>query len=549
MRSKSLKNSRSEIKVYERASDINRQKLAHFKVLSSRNKEKMQNILNKMVLIRDSMMRSTNNIDFQALHALNYFGKKMSNNLKRRIQFSNNIIKIYGDDEKLMETNLMIKKNKSKTNLNISKEKKDLKDFDGEFDLIKNCFKKKSDRRKNEKYLQISKQMRKLRKLKGEILMKDHKKKYSINKTFEPKKEVSTNIFLREDNKNMDAKSRYLNCFKPKILDLNMYSLTDIKKPLSSNKRILFPNSLSQNNNIRQISQPILSFNNNNNTNTTNLNSELYNSHYSTSSCNFTNNSSIKNKNNSRNLKSKFLSDYRPFSGNVTLTNNNYESNFNSKRERKKAKFLFNYISNIENLAIQKGNELKKQYPIKSQNLEELEKSNSMNISEESNNSYLDIKKINKEFGFDPNDFKLHTLNEELMVAKNAQKVIRKIDGFGKEILNYAIKKMFYDDLRLNNKFYMDSLYERKLNKIKIDKEIKKLGTQALTLEKEFSSHGSIVPKNEKREVLKILKAINSKKWSNESLNDLIRRYHVFKNIHGKILKISKEKPRKILSE
>jgi hypothetical protein len=135
------------------------------------------------------------------------------------------------------------------------------------------------------------------------------------------------------------------------------------------------------------------------------------------------------------------------------------------------------------------------------------------------------------------------------MVAKNAQKVIRKIDGFGKEILNYAIKKMFYDDLRLNNKFYMDSLYERKLNKIKIDKEIKKLGTQALTLEKEFSSHGSIVPKNEKREVLKILKAINSKKWSNESLNDLIRRYHVFKNINGKILKISKEKPRKILSE
>ena len=60
------------------------------------------------------------------------------------------------------------------------------------------------------------------------------------------------------------------------------------------------------------------------------------------------------------------------------------------------------------------------------------------------------------------------------MVAKNAQKVIRKIDNFGKEILNYAIKKMFYDDLRLNNKFYMDSLYERKLNKIKTDKEIKK---------------------------------------------------------------------------
>ena len=57
MRSKSLKNSRSDIKVYERASDINKQKLAHFKVLSSRNKEKMQNILNKMVLIRDSMMR------------------------------------------------------------------------------------------------------------------------------------------------------------------------------------------------------------------------------------------------------------------------------------------------------------------------------------------------------------------------------------------------------------------------------------------------------------------------------------------------------------
>ena len=508
MRSKSLKNSRSDIKVYERASDINKQKLAHFKVLSSRNKEKMQNILNKMVLIRDSMMRSTNNIDYQALNTLNSFGKKMSNNLRRRIQFSNNIIKIYSDDEKLMDTNLMIKQNKSKTSFQISKEKIELKDFDGEFDLTKNCFKKKSDKRKNEKYLKISKQMRKLRKLKGEILMKDHKKKYSINKTFEPKKEVSANIFLREETKNIDAKSRYLNCFKPKILESNIYSLTDIKKPLSSNKRIIFPNSLSQNDNIRQISQPILSLNNTK-TNTTYLNSELYNSHYSNLSNNNTNNSSTKN--NSRNIKSKFLSENRLFSGNVTLSNN-YESNSFSRRKKNKAKLLFNYISNIENLAIQKGNELKKQYPIKSQNLEELEKSNSMNISEVSNNSSVDIKKINKEFGFDPNDFKLHSLNEQLMVAKNAQKVIRKIDGFGKEILNYAIKKMFYDDLRLNNKFYMDSLYERKLNKIKIDKEIKKLGTQALSLEKQFSSNGTIVPKNEKREILKILKGIDKKK-------------------------------------
>ena len=88
-----------------------------------------------------------------------------------------------------------------------------------------------------------------------------------------------------------------------------------------------------------------------------------------------------------------------------------------------------------------------------------------------------------------------------------------------------------------------------KLNKIKIDKEIKKLGTQALSLEKQFSSNGTIVPKNEKREILKILKGIDKKKWSSESLNDLIRRYHVFKSIHGKILKISKEKTRKILSE
>jgi hypothetical protein len=133
MRSKSLKNSRSDIKVYERASDINKQKLAHFKVLSSRNKEKMRNILNKMVLIRDSMMRSTTNIDYQALHTLNTFGKKMSNNLKRRIQFSNNIIKIYGDDEKLMDMDLMIKRNKTKSILNINKEKKNLKNFNKKF--------------------------------------------------------------------------------------------------------------------------------------------------------------------------------------------------------------------------------------------------------------------------------------------------------------------------------------------------------------------------------------------------------------------------------
>ena len=520
---KNLKSSRSDIKVFERHSDINKQKLARFKVLSSRNKENMKNILDNMILIRDSMMRSTTKLDFKALHTVNAFGKNMSNNLKRRIQFSNDIIRIYSDDEKLMNIGLVYKKNKSNYSNNSKREKIELNDLKDEFDLTKDCFKKKSERRKNEKYLKSLKQMRKLRKLKGEILMKDHKKKYSINKTFEPKKEVSSNKFYRDDNKNADAKSRYLDCFKPKILD-NYYSLTDIK---TKKKKITLFNSQNQLNDNKTL-----------------LNNNTINSHYST-----LNNTNISDNQISKNFKLKLLNENRPFSS-LNSNNNSFLKVKNSNNNKKsKAKKLYNYISTIENIAISNGNEITRNYPIKNEKIEEIEKSNSENISEISNNSNLDIKKINKDFGFNPNDFKLQSLNEENMVAKNAQKVIRKIDNFGKEILNYAIKKMFYDDLRLNNKFYMDSLYERKLNKIKTDKEIKKLGIQALSLEKKYSSHGNIVPKNEKREILKILKDEDKKKWSDDYLKDLIRKCNVLKSIHGKIIKIEKDKSRKCLSD
>ena len=155
---KNLKSSRSDIKVFERHSDINKQKLARFKVLSSRNKENMKNILDNMILIRDSMMRSTTKLDFKALHTVNAFGKNMSNNLKRRIQFSNDIIRIYSDDEKLMNIGLVYKKNKSNYSNNSKREKIELNDLKDEFDLTKDYFKKKSERRKNEKYLKSLKQ-------------------------------------------------------------------------------------------------------------------------------------------------------------------------------------------------------------------------------------------------------------------------------------------------------------------------------------------------------------------------------------------------------
>ena len=70
-----------------------------------------------------------------------------------------------------------------------------------------------------------------------------------------------------------------------------------------------------------------------------------------------------------------------------------------------------------------------------------------------------------------------------------------------------------------------------------------------MSLEKKYSSHGNIVPKNEKREILKILKDEDKKKWSDDYLKDLIRKCNVLKSIHGKIIKIEKDKSRKCLSD
>ena len=72
-------------------------------------------------------------------------------------------------------------------------------------------------------------------------------------------------------------------------------------------------------------------------------------------------------------------------------------------------------------------------------------------------------------------------------------------------ILDKAIHELFYQDRRLNKKYYGLSFYEKKMAKIKREEEFKKIGNKTSLLEKKLDKDqilSNILPKDE--EIIKL---------------------------------------------
>ena len=122
-------------------------------------------------------------------------------------------------------------------------------------------------------------------------------------------------------------------------------------------------------------------------------------------------------------------------------------------------------------------------------------------------------------------------MDEHEIAKENAKKVLAILDDEGRKILKEIINKMIYDDNRLNKKYVMDSLYERKLFKIRTMKEFSMVAQQSVALDKQLKDEEKNNEQEEK-EVMNIIRDILQMKYDNE--NDLkasILRCNVLKRV------------------
>lgn len=94
----------------------------------------------------------------------------------------------------------------------------------------------------------------------------------------------------------------------------------------------------------------------------------------------------------------------------------------------------------------------------------------------------IDIKKINKFFKFSNRE----EVEAEKIVKENANKVKNNMDKRCNKILDSIINELFFEENRLNKKYYGLSSYEKKIIKIKRDEYFKKLSNESVLLEKKL---------------------------------------------------------------
>ena len=188
---------------------------------------------------------------------------------------------------------------------------------------------------------------------------------------------------------------------------------------------------------------------------------------------------------------------------------------------------MFKKINNIQRISINESEKLEKETKKNSNHF----KSNS--ISEyKKKKANIDINKINKDFGFSDSTFKVKNLDEIEIVKKNAKNVEKHLDDKSKKILKLIVENVLFDNYRLNKGYVEDSLYEKKIFKLKNDKEIKKLSEQTTNLEKEVFNHELMDRKKEEKYIVRMINEMVDDNFnSNKNLENLLRRCHVLKAV------------------
>ena len=509
--------------------DSSKKKLLRYLTVSKISTEDMNLLIKKMYNTYFTMIKDSG-MDTNKLLSISNSGIDTSNKLLKSINYSKvllNKFNLLEDEDFINFTYQHLKKNKENNNNNFlnnsnyfnnkNKEKTISNEFN--FNLNYHCFKNKKDFKKSKKYLKKCEQNEKLKKLIGDIEVKEQRKKYALKKTFEPIKIYKNSDFMRNENdlnklKYKKIKSKYLQCFNiQNIDDFNeeYFKTFNVKEeifsPFQSPKKHHYNNSLGNNSDIKSI-----------NTNFTLNVKTIGNNNNDSNLFNFITNEDSENK--KKKNKRIFLSqEFRPKSCTNRINNKIIKEIKNKK--------MFKKINNIQRISINESEKLEKETKKNSNHF----KSNS--ISEyKKKKANIDINKINKDFGFSDSTFKVKNLNEIEIIKKNAKNVEKHLDDKSKKILKLIVENVLFDNYRLNKGYVEDSLYEKKIFKLKNDKEIKKLSEQTTNLEKEVFNHELMDRKKEEKYIVRMINEMVDDNFNSyKNLENLLRRCHVLKAV------------------
>ena len=521
-------------------SNIHKKKINRFNSLSIKTTKEMGDLVVSMNKICKAMLYSPHNIDYQSINYLSKKGLNTTLLLKNSIRNSNNIIRSY-ENEDFLEQDLYvpdylkeIKNNKKRVKSEGNIEKKNIYNKKEEninesinFDLKKYIDKK--SKRKVKKLLKYHEKLKKLKKLdilKAEIIRNEQRKKYTLFKSFEkPMSREGLSFYRNEAKTYTGIQSKYLEynkTFKKRNKEITLNSLN------STNGN---PTKIDYNKTNKNIAINLIDKENKNSYHHKNKSSEIFQNTQVSTTLNSTTNNSLNSisKNNNNNYSKK-----RPLTSNY-ITNRNNFLKYKQNYHKNKLNNIMTNINNIEDKAKKesdlfekdckddnKYNQEKKKRKTKSYDFEKVKKEK---------NSF--INKINSEFNFtkskeNNNDI---IMDEHELAKKNAKKVLEFLDDKGKDILKRIINKMIYDDNRLHKKFIMDSVYERKLFKIRTYKEFSLVAQESLFLDKQLKDEEKDNEQEEK-EVMHILRDILQMKYDNENdLRESILRCNVLKRV------------------
>ena len=532
--------------------NINKKKYNRFNSLSSRVSENMGLLVNSMSQICDAMIHSSSTLDYKAIHYLSKSGLNTSNNLKKSIRLSYNIIDNY-EDEDYLEKDVYtpkylkeIKEVKKKRTRNKKKDKESEKE-DFNFDLTKKVFSKKKKLRYSSlfKYKKKYNKLKKLNKLKAEIIMGEQRKKFSLTKKFEEPSNTEGVSFNRTTNEKFDylhSQSKYMDIYtknpNEKIKDNSLYLLSNSLK--NGNPTKIYDND-NKNKLIEKRINSAFKKNNNINTSLKTQNSEIFqNTQISTTVNTTTNNSIISNCKNNTSMSFRL----RPFSSASYRTRTTEQSNQNQLKKRtynkKLRENILNYIKSVQFDANKESFLLNQNYENDIKINKDLDKKRKLKNFFEKKEEHFDINKINQEFGFEKNrknDNKNKILiDEEEITHKKSERVLNYLNEKGKRILNDVIKKIKYDEKRLNKNYLTESLYEKRLIRLKMDEEFKLVAHESLALEKEleekYNDENESIDRVQHREILNIIHDILRKEWNDiDNLKEHILRDKVMKKI------------------
>ena len=124
--------------------------------------------------------------------------------------------------------------------------------------------------------------------------------------------------------------------------------------------------------------------------------------------------------------------------------------------------------------------------------------------------------------------------NEKILLKQNAKKVEKVLDENGKKILWNIVNNIILNDDRSDKEFEMKTLWDRRLQRKRQNKEFKKIAQETTILEHNLNFNHSYENKNEKRKINQLMKTVFDYNYDDVvSLKQMIYK--------SKILKVKKE--------